>query len=228
MEAIALVPARAGSKSIKNKNLQKISGQSLIEISVRHAQEVDLIKEVYISSDSLEILELGSTLGCTPINRPTDAATDSATANEVVKDFIYQTKLQHQPEVLIIYLQPTSPFREHDLIIRGIQLYLQEKCPVVAVTEVNHHPLKILGLDSKGKLKEFMVNGIPTANRQSLPLAVIPSGSLYIFTVQDFLSSSSIPVSGAQPIYVSGMYALDIDNEAELQIARRIGIEREF
>ncbi|ASY15354.1 N-acylneuraminate cytidylyltransferase [Candidatus Planktophila sulfonica] len=227
MKIIALIPARAGSKSIKDKNLQRISGESLLEKTILHSQKVIQISDVYVSSDSDEILQFSRSLGCKPIKRPDLFSNDSATADDVVRDFLLQTRFIEVPEVLIVYLQPTSPFREIGMIEKGIEDYLRNSNPVIAVTDVYQHPFKTLKLDKSGKVEKYLENSDPTANRQSLPRAIIASGSLYIFSVQDFETNGGIPVSGATPIFVTGVYALDIDTEFDLIIAQKIGNDYE-
>ena len=220
---MALIPARSGSKSIKNKNLQLIAGRSLLEITIGLAQDTSLIQEVYVSSDSDEILEVGESLGCLSVHRTYVAATDSATANDVVRDFVTQLNLSANQENLIIYMQPTSPFREKEMIERGIQLATERSKSVVAVTEVQHHPQKTLIINEREELQFYLDNSDPTANRQSLPKVMIATGSLYIFSVADFSAHNSIPIRGAIPLPVSGIYALDIDNDLDLEIAQKIG-----
>lgn len=227
MKIIALIPARSGSKSVKDKNLQKISGKSLLEKTVLHAKKIIQISDVYVSSDSDEILQISQTLGCKPIKRPDIFSNDSATANDVVRDFLRQTGYFEKANVLIIYLQPTSPFREHGMIEKGIEDYLRNSNPVIAVTDVHQHPFKTLKLDKFGRVEKYLENSDPTANRQSLPSAIIASGSLYVFSSQDFEHNGGIPIYGATPIFVSGVYALDIDTEFDLVIAQKIGNDHE-
>lgn len=227
MKIIALIPARSGSKSVKDKNLQKISGKSLLEKTVLHAKKIIQISDVYVSSDSDEILQISQTLGCKPIKRPDLCSNDSATADDVVRDFLLQTRFIETPDVLIVYLQPTSPFREFGMIEKGIEDYLRNSNPVIAVTDVHQHPFKTLKLDKFGRVEKYLENSDPTANRQSLPSAIIASGSLYIFSAQDFETNGGIPVSGATPIFVTGVYALDIDTEFDLIIAQKIGNDYE-
>ena len=58
MFVLAIIPARAGSKSIKNKNLVKIKNKPLISYTIEEAKKSRLINETYISSDSRRIIEL--------------------------------------------------------------------------------------------------------------------------------------------------------------------------
>ncbi len=228
MNVLALVPARSGSKSVINKNLQKISGIPLLEIAIRSAFESNTVADTFVSSDSDEILALAIRLGCKPIKRPLDAASDSATANDVVRDFINQLDLFAKPDTVIVYLQPTSPFRKPGMIEDGIRLFSSQSKPVVAICAVSQHPNKTIVINESGQIEPYLQQADLTANRQTLPRVLIPTGSLYIFSVSDFLLNSCIPVRGALPLLVSGVYALDIDSELDLRIAQKLGSTNEF
>ena len=228
MKSVALIPARGGSKSIMGKNLRKISGKSLLEISIKQAKSVEQIREVYVSSDSDEILQVANSLDCISVKRSAEASTDTATANLVVSEFLSHPSVELSHEDTIVYLQPTSPFREDRLIEKGLSLHGEKKTPIVAATEVNQHPHKMLKVNTSGALEEYQQESNPTANRQSLPKVLIATGSLYIFSVSDFLKSGQIPVSGALPYIVSGVNSFDIDSELDLELAQEIGKNYEF
>ena len=66
----ALIPARKGSKSIKNKNLKKIGNKSLIENSIIVAKKSDKIDKTFCSTDNKKILSICSKMGVIGIKRP--------------------------------------------------------------------------------------------------------------------------------------------------------------
>jgi len=228
MKSVALIPARGGSKSIKGKNLRKISGKSLLEISIKQAKSVEIIRDVYVSSDSEEILQVAKSLDCISIKRSAEASTNTASANLVVSEFLNHPGVELNHEDTIVYLQPTSPFREDKLIEKGLSLHREKKSPIVATTVVDQHPHKMLKVNSSGTLEGYQQESSPTANRQSLPKVLIATGSLYIFSVSDFLKSGQIPVAGALPYIVSGVNSFDIDSELDLKVAQEIGKNYEF
>ena len=225
---LILIPARGGSKSILRKNLSLISRKSLLEITVKFALKNADASQIYVSSDDEEILNASRTLGCQTIIRTKNAATDSATASEVVADFIFQLDLETSPQTLIVYLQPTSPFRENDLITKALEIFRETRIPVVAVSEIKQHPQKSMRVGSKGLLEKYLSSSNPTANRQSLTDVVIPCGSIYLFSVTDFLKGNQIPVENTVPLFLQGLYTLDIDSELDLEIARLIGATFDF
>jgi len=228
MKTVALIPARGGSKSVIDKNLRQIAGKSLIEITINHAKSTKLIHEIYVSSDSERILRAATSFNCLPIKRSALASTDTASANDVVTEFINHPDVKLAMADQIVYLQPTSPFRAEGIIEEGIRLYEQKGKPIVGVTKVAQHPSKMLRINSSGIIEKYHRESDPTENRQTLPEIFIATGSLYIFSVSDFLKSNKIPVGGAIPYIVSGIDTFDIDSELDMKLAQEIGRGHEF
>jgi CMP-N-acetylneuraminic acid synthetase len=65
---IAQIPARAGSKRVKAKNLRLIAGEPLLSYSASAAVASSFIEDVYVNSDSAEMLSLGESLGAKKIS----------------------------------------------------------------------------------------------------------------------------------------------------------------
>jgi CMP-N-acetylneuraminic acid synthetase len=228
LDIFALIPARGGSKSVENKNLQEIQGVTLVEITIQQALRVLPSKNIYVSSDAEEILAIARNFNCETFQRSTETATDEATADQVVQEFISNTGLAKIDETVLIYLQPTSPFRGNQLIQEGLNTYFESTIPIVAVSQVDQHPEKMFIQDTQGVLQPLLDGANPTANRQTLPEVLIPTGSLYVFSVGNFKIAGGIPVISANPYIVSGINALDIDSEIDLKIAQEIGLNGEL
>ena len=228
MDIFALIPARGGSKSVEKKNLREIQGVTLIEITIQQALQVLPSNNIYVSSDSEEILTIARNLNCETIQRSMETAKDEATADQVVQEFISNTRLVEIDETVLIYLQPTSPFRGNQLIKEGLNAYFESNIPIVAVSQVEQHPEKMFIQDTQGVLQPLLDGANPTANRQTLPEVLIPTGSLYVFSVGDFKKAGVIPVISATPYIVSGINALDIDSEIDLKLAQEIGLNNEL
>lgn len=223
MKVVCLIPARGGSKGIRNKNLQEISGKSLIQKIVESAHKVSMISKVYVSSDSEQILKIGSQFGATKIKRSEKASSDSALAEDVVMDFIDYLGDDASENMILVYLQPTSPFTNPNSIYACINLYLKNKKPVISVKRVSEHPDKMLSLDESGALSLFSAESNPTRNRQDLHSLFLPTGGIYVFSIKDFCKAQAFPVVGAIPYVVTGKEGLDIDTQLDLDLARGIG-----
>jgi CMP-N,N'-diacetyllegionaminic acid synthase len=109
---VAIIPARGGSKGIPKKNLLILSGKPLIAWSIQQALASRFIDEVYVSSDSDEILAVSASYGAKSIKRPDHLATDTATSESALQHAleVLETE-QRQPLDYIVFLQATSPLR---------------------------------------------------------------------------------------------------------------------
>ena len=76
---IAIIPARSGSKSIKNKNLQKINGKSLLERAIKFANSIKQISKTIVTTDSPYYQKLALKYGADcPFLRPKQLSTDTS------------------------------------------------------------------------------------------------------------------------------------------------------
>ena len=81
---LAIIPARGGSKGIKKKNLSRLDGKSLIEITALEIQKTKLFEKIVLSSESEEILDHGLSLGIEIIKRPKQISKDNSRSEDAV------------------------------------------------------------------------------------------------------------------------------------------------
>jgi len=120
---IALICARGGSKGIKNKNLLKINGKTLLRISIEHSKKIKLIRQVYVSTDSAKIAKEAKKCGAlVPFIRPKNLSRDNTPEILVWRHAInfLKNKLNVKPDY-IISLPTTSPLRKISDIILCIK-----------------------------------------------------------------------------------------------------------
>ena len=112
-DVLAIIPARSGSKSVKNKNIRLINGKPMIAYSIGHAKQAACIDRVIVSTDSEEYAEIARKYGAeTPFIRPAQYATDTALDIDVfvhALEFLKQSE-GYSPE-LVVQLRPTYPIR---------------------------------------------------------------------------------------------------------------------
>jgi CMP-N,N'-diacetyllegionaminic acid synthase len=217
-QVLALVPARGGSKGVKRKNLRIVRGKPLIAYTLEAAQGSCLIDTVYVSSDDDEILSYSASLGVKTLKRDPVAATDQATATQVVDDFVKRLAPdQIDADPWVVYLQPTSPRRTSVHIDEAFQaMETHEGDMGMSVLELKQTPFKAFKRDSQGKLKSLFDETLANANRQTLPVAYYPNGAIYIFSVSEFIKRSRFPSDGSVPYVMNERESIDIDTEADL------------
>lgn len=228
IDTLFLIPARAGSQGIPRKNLKMINGKTLIEITINQALAVSEAKNIHLSSDSTEILKYAEKLKINSVLRTHKESSNNSDANTVVEHFINYLSIKKYSNIIIVYLQPTSPFRDSNLIRDCVALYQKHNLPIVTVRKVFDHPQKMITI-TNGKIRNYLSEFNATGNRQNLLELFIPSGSVYVFSVSDFIDNNcQIPIIDSIPVEVFGNSTIDIDTENDLLLAQKIGDEYEF
>ncbi len=125
MKIVALVPARSGSKSIKNKNLKKINNKPLIYYAINIAKKSKLINEVYVSTDSPKIKNIAIKYGAkVPFLRPKKISGDLSKDIEYIKHFFNYMKFKKK--TVLVILQPTTPQRSVKIIDNAIFQFIKK------------------------------------------------------------------------------------------------------
>ena len=145
---LAIIPARSGSKSIKNKNIKKINQKSLIEIAYNAAIKSKVFSEIIVSTDSAKYQKFLKKKNISiPFLRPKKLAADNVADIEVLKyELRKYEKYFNKNFDYIAMLQPTCPNRTSNDIIKSYKKIRKEKLDSIwTITKVNKkfHPHKI-------------------------------------------------------------------------------------
>lgn len=240
---IALIPARSGSLAVKKKNLQKISGTSLVRRTYLQALESKIFERIIISTDSFEIIREIS-------NNFTKTKFDALKADEIIllthniflhkrdsrdadalspiRDVLF--KLSSEIEFSTMWLlQPTSPFRfinEFKLLDQLInQLILEGKhwsSIVSCRSAAGVHPDRMFRF-LKGYAVPYLTQTIgENAPRQLLEELYIKDGAYYVLQKEN-LKRSIFLGDAIVPFVRSGIRTINIDSPEDLLIAQIIG-----
>ena len=113
-----MIPARGGSKGIPRKNLQPVGGVPLVVRAIRAAQAASGVDRVVVSTDDDEIAAVAISAGATVVHRPADLSGDTASSESALLHAL--DELGTGVEVLV-FIQPTSPFIDHDALDAAIE-----------------------------------------------------------------------------------------------------------
>lgn len=128
-----------------------------------------------------------------------------------------------RPQDVIVYLQPTSPFRSHAHVDGALDLLLEENAGcVVGVKAATEHPAKLLVRRDDGLLYPGFLDADTSGNRQDLQNFYYPNGSIYAFTVESFHRAGGFPIDGSLPYLMGPRDSIDIDVADDLEIARGV------
>ena len=110
LKTLAIIPARSGSKGIKNKNIKKLNGKPLINWTIETCLKTKLINYVVVSSDSNNYLDIANKYKISQcILRPKKISGDNSTDLQVINHAIQSIK--NIDYDLIAYMRPTTPIR---------------------------------------------------------------------------------------------------------------------
>ncbi len=121
--AIAIIPARGGSKRIFKKNIKEFFGKPLIAYSIEAALNSKLFDKVIVSTDDAEIAKVAQKYGAeVPFMRPKELADDFSTTGDVVADVIERLRKQGESFHYICTIYATAPFLEEKYLIEGYEI----------------------------------------------------------------------------------------------------------
>ena len=218
-ELTAIVPIRAGSKGLPNKNIMLVNGLPLYMHAV--SQAIRTVGSVVLSTDIESIDEIGLPPFCTLCRRPRELATDDTPMEDVIRHLIEEQSLVGTTLVL---LQATSPLRSDNDVNAGLSLFKKGHHDLVmSVVERDRSALKygILEGTSFGALRE---PSFCFANRQSLPRIHGPNGAIYIFEAETFIRSNGFPTQKIGAIEMPIERSTDIDDLVDLQLIEKMGL----
>ncbi len=215
---VAIIPARKGSKTIKNKNLVNIKKKRIIDYTIQAAKKTRKISKIVITTD-IESLIKKNTSREIFIRRPKKLAGDFAsTESAIFHSLNFLKKKKIFPENLIL-LQPTSPFRNHSDILKSIKIF-----------EINKLDSLFSGFEEKFlmwkyKKKKYFPLNYNLKNRkrkQDSKSIIIENGAIFIFNCKKFHKVRSRLFGKIGCYIMSKRNSLEIDELYDLNVARKI------
>lgn len=223
MNAIAIIPARGGSKRIPNKNIKLFSGKPIIAYSIKAAKNTGLFKDIIVSTDSNKIAEIAIAFGArAPFIRPDYLSNDYADTASVM---IHALNWLEQKEILPDYfccIYATAPFVSVNDIEKGFEL-LQTKsaATVYPVTSFAYPIFRALKMDNNGKLEMFWPEHIESRT-QDLPCAYHDAGQFYWANTRKFLEEKKLYTKESYSILLERCKVIDIDTMEDWVIAEQM------
>jgi len=215
---IIVIPARAGSKGIKNKNLQEIEGTSLVKRAALNASD-SIADLIFVSTDSPTIAEEVSRVPRVKIHmRSAQTSSDEASTESVIEELVKDFSEVIHPKDKIAIIQVTSPFTSIDTINKSFTSTELGVSTVGVIESIQFRWKR----QKRGYCKPTNHSKNFRPRRQDIQPELIETGGCYVFTVEDFLINKSRFSKKVIPIIQSEPESLDIDTQDELNLARSI------
>lgn len=217
MKKIAIIPARSGSKGLKDKNIIDVCGKPLIAYSIEAAIQCGEFDRIIVSTDSQLYGEISEKCGAEVMYRGEVLSNDKATTFMVVEDLLGRIG---QDLDYFVLLQPTSPMRNSTHVSEAISKFEKnyERFDfLVSVKEAEHGSVLVKPIEEDESLK-FFDTDFSTYRRQSYK-EYSPNGAIFIGKVGAYLNHKHF--FGAKSIaYIMNKFdSVDIDDEFDYEFA---------
>jgi CMP-N,N'-diacetyllegionaminic acid synthase len=214
---LVIIPARKGSKGIPGKNKKMLNGKPLIQYTIDVAKKIFPITTICISTDDLDIQQIGSENGLNvPDLRPDNLSNDESSARDVILYEVLKTGRQIDT---IIYLQPTSPLRTTQNIQEAIDLYDRELMDMlVSVTNTKANPY--FNLFEEDENENLVLSKMhKSKSRQEAPKVYQFNGAIYIINFQSITRSEIAEFKKINKYVMSEENSIDIDEPVDWILA---------
>ena len=181
MCTVAIIPARGGSKGLKEKNVYPVAGKPLLAWTIQQALASTSIDKVFVSTDSPVIAAVAREYGAEVIVRPHELSGDKASSESAIHHAIGVIELEHEMVVsTVVFLQATSPLRKPGDIDAAVEVFHREGADsLISVTKADD---LTLWESRKGQWGSVNFDYRNRGMRQDRPTQFIENGSIYIFT----------------------------------------------
>ena len=241
MANIAFIPARSGSKRLKDKNIRELLNLKLFLWSIRSAAQSKLIDKIIFSTNSEKYKNI-----CLHDSEEKnykvffDIRTEEESGDKVkIYDYIKRDNVLSRNNVkdsdTLILMLPTCPLRYQNLVDEVISESTINKKSIFTCCEYDFHVSFAFLIDSSNEIEPLMGNNSPilTGNTRSQDQKKYyhPNGSLYAIPVKNLKNTTANSIYyGAKPFIMEPIYSCDVDTEKQLRIAELIAssIEKEF
>ena len=214
--ALALIPARGGSKGIPGKNLQEVEGVSLVGRSVQAALASTRVSRVVVSTDDDAIAAAARSHGAEVVRRPEHLAGDTASSESALLHALEQLAMDGPLPPQLVFLQCTSPFtsgEQIDQVLAALDAPAVNSSFAVAAWHgflwrgdgrgINHDPQQ------------------PRQRRQDLEPAYLETGAIYAMDMAAFRDSGSRFCPPCQPVVLEHP-GPEIDTPSDLALCRAL------
>tara|TARA_B110001452_G_scaffold257877_1_gene252487 strand:+ start:13 stop:693 length:681 start_codon:yes stop_codon:yes gene_type:complete len=216
---ICIIPARSGSKRIKNKNIRKINNIPMLGTTIQIAKKSNIFKRIIVSTDTEQIAKIAMEYGAeVPYLRSKKLANDFTATYEVLIDIVKKLNLK---EKYIFCLYPTAIFTKTDDLKKSFLLMKKKKanllCPVIKLDSAFLRSFFI----KDGYLKHIIPK-YKLYRSQDLPEVMMDAGSFYIYNNTSLLKLNKKKIEPSKSIHylLNKTKTLDINYPEDLKLAK--------
>ena len=224
MKPICIIPARAGSKSVPNKNIRLIAGKPLIYYTIKSALESKLFSHVFVSTEDKKTASIAKKYGAeVPFMRPRNLATDKTPQEQVLLHAVKKLNSLGIDFEIFVYRDCTVPFIDSSDMHGAIELLKKSDCYSTCAS-IKAHPNPYFGMwepNKEGFLKISKTTDKVISRRQDAPIVYTIDG-LFVFWTKKFLKTRKCLTSKMLPYEISREHSHMIDFPFDFKVAESL------
>jgi CMP-N,N'-diacetyllegionaminic acid synthase len=229
VRAIGLIPARAGSKRVPDKNVRLLAGHPLIAYSIAAAHGSGVFDDVIVSTDSEQYADIARHYGAeVPFLRPPDIAGDTSPDIDWIKHALRALKTGGRDYECFSVLRPTSPLRMPETIRRAWNAFLAETGvdSLRAVEKCAQHPGKMWVVRGR-RMTPLLPLGPPkqpwhSSQYPSLPEVYVQNASLEIAWTRVVFDDCTIAGNVVMPFFTEGWEGFDVNRPYDWNLVEEL------
>lgn len=219
----AIIPARSGSKGVKNKNIKLLCGYPMIAYSIVAAKLANTIDRVLVSTDSVDYAKLACKYGAeTPFLRPTEISQDNSTDLEFMQhciNWLYENE-GSVPEYFV-HLRPTNPLRQLEYINTAVHEIKKDKesSSLRSAHLASNTPYKWFRKSEDGYFRSILgdrTNDEANNPRQKFEDVYVPDGYVDVLKTEFIVKNNLIHGQNMIPFIVPECIDIDAKKDIEL------------
>ena len=226
---VALIPARAGSKRVPDKNIRRLAGHPLIAYSIAAALQSKIFKAVIVSTDSDRYADIAEHYGAeVPFLRPAKIAGDTSPDIEWVAYTLDRLRKNGREFDCFSILRPTSPFRLPGTIQRAWdEFQAQEGADSLrAVEKCQQHPGKMWVVRGNRMMPLLSIGPAEqpwhSSQYPSLPEVYVQNASLEIAKTRVVFKEKTIAGNVLMPFFTKNYEGFDVNSDYDWNLAEHL------
>ena len=221
--AVAVIPARGGSKRVLRKNIRDFHGRPMLSWSIEAALASKCFGQVIVSTDDEEIAEVARACGAeVPFIRPIELSGDHVATIPVVAHAVNWLRQNGSPPGFVCCIYATAPFLSVEDLCRGFDLIQQTGGDYVFPVTMFDFPIqRAIRVKETGQVEMFQPEHFSTRS-QDLEEAYHDAGQFYWGKVAAWIDGTPFFSPNAWPLKIPKSRAQDIDTEEDWAIAERL------
>jgi len=219
---IAIIPARSGSKRIKNKNIKQFFGKPFIYYAINAAKKSQIFNDIVVSTDSNKIRKIANKFGAeTPFLRSKKLSNDKADTISVIKDCILNLEKKGRFYKYVCCIYPANPFLKTKNLIKAFKILKSNRQLDYVMTAIKfNHPIERSFKIENSKILVKGKNKFYKKMTQDIENSYHDGAQFYLSKSKNWKMKKNIFSKKTYVIELSEIESHDIDNPIDIEIAK--------